>query len=128
MPSGATAYNARWLNQPARSRDIAARQGLVLAGGLGTRLRPLTDTVPKCLVPIAGRPLLDFWVDCLAEAGIVRPGSTLMLWPSVVRAHIEQVNAAGPASPGRVVRAGPLGLGRHGHRQCRLWPTAPTTS
>ena len=43
----------------------------LLAGGMGTRLRPLTDTIPKCLVPIAaGRPLLDVWIDRLAEAGI----------------------------------------------------------
>ena len=57
-------------------------KALLLAGGLGTRLRPLTDTIPKCLVPIAGRPLLDFWVDRLAEAGIARPGSIPMPWPS----------------------------------------------
>jgi len=46
-------------------------KALLLAGGLGARLRPLTDKVPKCLVPIAGRPLLNVWVECLAEAGIV---------------------------------------------------------
>ena len=45
-------------------------KALILAGGLGTRLRPLTDAIPKCLVPIGGRPLLDYWVECLAEAGI----------------------------------------------------------
>ncbi len=44
---------------------------LLLAGGLGTRLRPLTDTTPKCLVEVAGRPLLEFWIDRLVEAGIV---------------------------------------------------------
>ena len=43
-------------------------KAILLAGGLGTRLRPLTDTLPKCLVPIAGRPLLDYWVDALAAA------------------------------------------------------------
>ena len=43
---------------------------ILLAAGLGTRLRPLTDEVPKCLVPIAGRPLLDYWFDRLEEAGI----------------------------------------------------------
>ena len=44
-------------------------KALILAGGLGTRLRPLTDVIPKCLVPIGGRTLLDYWVECLVEAG-----------------------------------------------------------
>ena len=45
-------------------------KALILAGGLGTRLRPLTDSIPKCLVPIGNRTLLDYWVECLVEAGI----------------------------------------------------------
>ncbi len=45
-------------------------RALLLAAGLGTRLRPLTNTVPKCLVDIGGRPLLDFWMQMLSAAGI----------------------------------------------------------
>ncbi|GAB7007665.1 nucleotidyltransferase family protein [Nocardioides sp. AN3] len=45
-------------------------KAFLLAAGLGTRLRPLTDRVPKCLVDIGGRPLLDIWLDALASAGI----------------------------------------------------------
>jgi mannose-1-phosphate guanylyltransferase len=47
-------------------------RALLLAGGIGSRLRPLTDTVPKCLVPIHGRPVLDYWFDLLFDAGIER--------------------------------------------------------
>ena len=47
-------------------------RALLLAGGLGTRLRPLTDALPKCLVPIRGVPLLDYWLDLLLGAGIAR--------------------------------------------------------
>jgi len=45
---------------------------ILLAAGFGTRLRPLTDTVPKCLVPIDGEPLLDIWLRRLADAGIAK--------------------------------------------------------
>ena len=45
-------------------------RALLLAAGLGTRLRPLTDTMPKCLVPIKGQPLLGIWLERLTQARI----------------------------------------------------------
>ena len=45
-------------------------RAMLLAAGLGTRLRPLTNTMPKCLVPIKGRPLLEIWLERLTQAGI----------------------------------------------------------
>lgn len=45
-------------------------RALLLAAGYGSRLRPLTDSVPKCLVPIHGRPLLGLWFELLFPAGI----------------------------------------------------------
>jgi mannose-1-phosphate guanylyltransferase len=41
-------------------------RAVLLCAGEGTRLRPLTDTLPKCLVPIAGVPLLRIWLDLCA--------------------------------------------------------------
>jgi len=45
-------------------------QALVLAGGEGTRLRPLTLTVPKPVMPLAGRPVLSFMIEWLARHGV----------------------------------------------------------
>jgi len=45
-------------------------KAFLLAAGLGTRLRPLTDTVPKCMVPINGAPLLDYWFRLFARHGV----------------------------------------------------------
>jgi D,D-heptose 1,7-bisphosphate phosphatase len=74
---------------------IARAKALILAGGLGTRLRPLTDEVPKCLVPIGGRPLLGYWVERLAEAGIAQARVNTHAHAVRVREYIESVNAGG---------------------------------
>jgi len=45
-------------------------QAVILAGGLGTRQRPLTETVPKVLIPVRGRPFVDYQLDLLRKSGI----------------------------------------------------------
>lgn len=52
------------------SEPIGARKALVIAGGLATRLRPLTDRIPKGLLPIANRPFLEHQVALLARHGV----------------------------------------------------------
>ena len=47
-------------------------EAMILAAGLGTRLAPLTDAVPKALIPVRGRPLLAHVMDRLAHAGATR--------------------------------------------------------
>ncbi|PDM27044.1 hypothetical protein CP083_00925 [Candidatus Bathyarchaeota archaeon B24-2] len=45
-------------------------KALILAGGFGTRLRPLSCTRPKILFPIGNRPILDWTIEHLVECGI----------------------------------------------------------
>ncbi|CCK81671.1 nucleotidyltransferase family protein [Desulfobacula toluolica] len=45
-------------------------KALLLSAGFGTRLRPLTEFIPKCLVPIKGKPLMEYWLDMLCREKI----------------------------------------------------------
>ena len=45
-------------------------RAILLAAGLGTRLQPITNNTPKCLVPINGTPLLQIWLERLTAAGM----------------------------------------------------------
>ena len=42
---------------------------ILLAAGFGTRLKPITDTIPKCLVPVKGKPILQIWLEKLTHSG-----------------------------------------------------------
>ena len=70
------------------------RHAMVLAAGLGRRLRPITDTLPKPLVEIAGRTLLDRGLDALAEAGVEHAVVNVSHLADQVEAHL-----AGRARP-----------------------------
>jgi mannose-1-phosphate guanylyltransferase len=63
-------------------------KGVLLAAGLGTRLRPITEHTPKCLVTIDGRALLDIWLDALAEVGVTEVLVNLHHLPDQVEAHL----------------------------------------
>src|SRR5688500_6397317 len=85
---------------------------LLLAAGLGTRLRPLTDTVPKCLVPIAGKPLLDYWFDSLERAGVRDVLINTHHLRDAVRTHLDAVAEARPLRLGETYE--PVLLGSAG--------------
>jgi mannose-1-phosphate guanylyltransferase len=63
-------------------------KAFLLAAGVGSRLRPITETVPKCMIPIDGRPLLDIWLDAFAAAGVDEVLINLHHLPDIVREHV----------------------------------------
>lgn len=75
------------------------RVAMVLAAGVGSRMRPLTDTTPKALVPVKGRALIDHVLDRLSEAGVETAVVNVHHFADQMEAHL-----AGRARP-RVVIA-----------------------
>lgn len=68
---------------------------MIFAAGLGTRLKPLTDTMPKALVPLAGKPLLEWQVEKLREAGITNIIVNVHHFPDQIIDTIRANNAWG---------------------------------
>ncbi len=66
------------------------KSAMVLAAGLGTRLRPVTDHLPKPLVEIEGRTLLDHTLDRLALAGVERAVINVHYRAAMIAAHLDR--------------------------------------
>jgi len=64
-------------------------QAMVLAAGLGTRLRPITDSLPKPLVRVAGKPMIDYALDLLADAGVRRAVVNVHHFADQMEAHLK---------------------------------------
>jgi len=65
-------------------------KAFLLAAGQGTRLRPITDKVPKCLVPIRGVPMLQIWMDICRGAGINEVLINVHAHAEIVRQWLER--------------------------------------
>lgn len=65
-------------------------RALLLAAGFGSRLRPLTESIPKCLVPVRGKPLMAYWFDLLFPGGVERALVNTHYLPDRVRKFVAQ--------------------------------------
>lgn len=63
-------------------------KAFLLAAGIGSRLRPITDSIPKCMLVIDDRPLLDIWLDEFDRAGVTEVLVNLHHLPDVVRGYL----------------------------------------
>jgi mannose-1-phosphate guanylyltransferase len=63
-------------------------KAFLLAAGIGSRLRPITDALPKCMVLIDDRPMLDIWLDAFDRAGVDEVLVNLHHLPDVVDHHL----------------------------------------
>ena len=72
---------------------LASDVAMVLAAGIGKRMRPLTATRPKPLVRVDGRPLIDHSLDKLVEAGVSRAVVNVHYLPGQIEAHLAQRSA-----------------------------------
>ncbi len=68
---------------------------IIMAGGEGKRLRPLTCTMPKPMVPLLGRPMIDYCAALLHKHGIEDVTATLCYMPDVIREHLGDGSAFG---------------------------------
>lgn len=67
---------------------LASDTAMVMAAGLGKRMRPLTASQPKPMVRVAGKPLIDHALDRLAEAGVARAVVNVHYMPEPLIAHL----------------------------------------
>jgi Nucleoside-diphosphate-sugar pyrophosphorylase involved in lipopolysaccharide biosynthesis/translation initiation factor 2B, gamma/epsilon subunits (eIF-2Bgamma/eIF-2Bepsilon) len=70
-------------------------KAVIMAGGKGTRLRPLTCAIPKPLVPLLGKPVMAYGLELLKRHGIRDIAVTLQYLPDAIRNYFEDGTAYG---------------------------------
>ena len=68
-------------------------RAMVLAAGLGMRMRPLTERTPKPLIEVAGKALIDWGLDSLERAGVAEAVVNIHHLPDQMRAHLAKRKA-----------------------------------
>lgn len=68
----------------------AVKQAIILAAGRGARFRPVTDSIPKPLVPVCDRPLIDWQLAFLADKGVERVVINCCYLADMLKSHVEQ--------------------------------------
>src|ERR1700730_1677391 len=99
-----------WLT-PAEHRAVVSMvvKGLILAGGAGTRLRPITHTSAKQLVPVANKPILFYALEGVVAAGITDVGMIVGDTEEEIRAAVG-AGSRGGACVTYIRQTAPLGL------------------
>ncbi|PWK13847.1 nucleotidyltransferase-like protein [Tumebacillus permanentifrigoris] len=70
-------------------------KAVIMAGGQGTRLRPLTNRMPKPMVPLLDRPCMEYIIDLLKSHGITEIAVTLQYLPQVIQHHFGDGSSSG---------------------------------